>query len=564
MSVGTADPPIPAPENDRAAANGAPPPRDVEVDARALYAQPKSLRSAWIAAQGWPRVHVRAVRQRLAALDFEAAKAAHVRAAREREAQEIADEIRESQRHHQHPPDAPIPPPAAPGTHQTNGARPLAFERGDHAELALTLLNSLRSLGYADLVFDEGRLYGAGATIWEEIPPARLSQIVQGYAGALVGSIDSEEPTMLRISRGDVTGTIGNLYDLRARPGFFSEAPAGIAFADGFAVVTEDGIDVRPHAPDQRARFAYPFALPREGELPEKFLQFCADAFEPDADREDKILAVQEHLGGCITGIAPTYERAMLLVGEGNTSKSRMTQLFSAAMPPGSVSGLPPSLMHDQYALPRLVGARLNLVPDIGREEITASLKGIVSGERRTVRNPGHAAFDLIPRAGHLFAVNPPMPQLEDGGSGMERRWILITFHRVFGEDDPKRDPHIAEKILSTETPRIVRWGLEGAVRLMRQRRHTLPPSHHLALDAWLRKADSVRRFAQHALVVGGGWTRATELHSALVAWLASLGEHCPVTLQGLGPRLEALGMSASQRNDGTYYPAIVRRGGTA
>jgi hypothetical protein len=549
------------------ATNGALPSSDVENNARALYAQPKSLRSTWLAAQGWPRAHVRAVRERVKVLNFEAAKTAYEHAEREREAREIADEMRGAQRPQQHASDPRIPPPAAlPGPansthHQTNDARPprtpkteLAFERGDHAELALTLLDSLRSLRYADLVYDEGSLFGAGPTIWEEVPPARLSQIVQGYAGALIG-IDTEEPRTLRISRGDVTGTIGNLYDLCARPAFFSEAPAGIAFADGFAVVTVDGIDLRPHSPRYRARFAYPFALPREGELPERFLQFCNDVFLPDADREEKILAIQEHLGACITGIAPTYERAMLFVGEAGTGKSRLTRFFSAAMPPGCVTGLPPSLMHDQYALPRLVGSRLNVVPDIGREVITASVKGIVSGELRTVRSPGQAAFDLRPRAGHLFGVNPPMPELEDTGSGMERRWIIITFHRVFRNGDPKRDPDIAEKIIAKDLAQLVRWGLDGAVRLQRQREHTLPPSHDLALDSWLRRADPVRWFVDHALLVGGGWTRATELHVALVAWLESLGERCPVALQGLGPRLEKLGVAASQRNYGPHSP---------
>ncbi len=438
--------------------------------------------------------------------------------------------------------------------------RRLPLDRGDQAELALALCKSLRSLNFEELVFDEGRLYGYGTVgVWEEIPPWRLSQIVQEYAGTPVG-----EQGTLSVSKSTVEGTVRLLDDLRARPGFFAEAPAGIAFANGFAIVTAEGIELRAHAPEHRTRFAYPFALPDARELPEPFLHFCDEVYAPDCDRADKILAIQEHGGASIAGIAPTYERAMLLVGEGNTGKSRTTRYFVAAMPPGTVTGLPPSLMHSVYELPILVGARLNVVPDIGREPITAPLKGIVSGEKRAVRSPGERVFDLAPRAGHLFGLNPPMPEIEDAGSGFARRWIIISHNRVFPEHDPKRDPEIAEKGVAACLPQLVRWFLEGAVRLKRNRRHTLPASHHLALDAWMRKSDPVRRFAEAALVVGRGWTRASELHEALVGWLAGLAEPCPITLQGLGRRLEKLGIAASQRGDGTYYHAVVAgtRGG--
>ncbi len=434
------------------------------------------------------------------------------------------------------------------------------FDLGDHVELARALEASLlaRKGPGADLVSDEGRLYGYDGTIWKEIPREYLSVVVQSFSGEPV------RKRRLKVSASDVSGAIKLLHDQRSRKGFFLEAPAGIAFSNGFAVVTADGVELRPHAAEHRARHAYPFALPDANDLPEPFLRFCEEIYEPDADRAEKILAIQEHGGACIAGIATTYERAMLLVGKGNTGKSRLSRFFVAAMPPGTVTGLPPSLMHDQYALPILAGSRLNVVPDIGREKITGAVKGIVSGERRTVRSPGERACDLWPRAGHLFGVNPPMPEIEDTSSGYERRWVIITHNREFPESDSKRDPEIAEKILAKCTSQVVRLFLGGAVRLMKNRKHTLPSSHHLVLDGWMRRGDPIRRFVEHGLVVGRGWTRASELYAAFPTWLSGFGERHPVTLQAFVQKLKELKVASSERGDGTYYAAVVRGTGVS
>lgn len=155
-----------------------------------------------------------------------------------------------------------------------------------------------------------------------------------------------------------------------------------------------------------RARAAYPFDLPSANELPKPLLEYLEAMFVGDADFVQKINSIQEHMGACIACLATKYERAMLLVGPRDWGKSRLMMMFRAAMPPGAISHLPLHLMGDQYAPPRMVGSHLNVVADLpNKQTIPSAVKGIISGEGVTCRNPGSAAVDLIPLAGQLFGI---------------------------------------------------------------------------------------------------------------------------------------------------------------
>ena len=67
-----------------------------------------------------------------------------------------------------------------------------------------------------------------------------------------------------------------------------------------------------------------------------------------------------------------------------------------------------------------------------------------------------------------------------DRTDGFWRRFVILTFNRSF-KGDPNRDPNIAESILAAERPAIVSWFIDGAVRLLKARGYTIPPSHEAA-----------------------------------------------------------------------------------
>ena len=470
--------------------------------------------------------------------------------------------------------------PPAPGStgaavnRTTNWPEPeLLFERGDHVELAIHLLRELKGTG-PDLVFDEGALYRYDPTtgLWLTIPLAEQSWIVQACAGAQLCRPDQEGPPgCLDIKAADVNGA-SKLAGHRAfRADFFANAPHGLVFGNGFLQVSEDGAVLHPHAPVNRARLGYAFHYVRNT-APQALLKFLGDAFRDDADRDEKILFTQEYFGGCLFGFAPTYQRAVMATGEGSNAKSKYGDIFLAAMPARSTCSVAPQLFESEYRRALLANKLLNVVNELPDADIIASeqFKLIVTGEPTDARHIREAPFTFRPIAGHLFACNRP-PGTSDTTAAFWRRWIVIAFNRSF-ENDPACDPLIAEKIINTETPRIVSWLVEGAVRLLRQGKYTIPPSHDQLMRAWRKTADVMVQFLTertspaHSPRPDPGkvhdWTAARALYEAYTQWAQRSGHRIPMASNKFGSRMREVKKKDPPVHTelGWFYPVTLRR----
>ena len=135
--------------------------------------------------------------------------------------------------------------------------QPSDFERGDHTELAKRLLAKVT--GDDSAVCDEGQLYRYQSPIWKLVESVELSRIVQAFAGQKIQGADESAPKTLKIRANDVDGAIRLAGHLVAKRDFFSSAPNGLVFKNGFVRVAASGIAIEPHSVDHRARFAYDF-----------------------------------------------------------------------------------------------------------------------------------------------------------------------------------------------------------------------------------------------------------------------------------------------------------------
>ncbi len=437
-----------------------------------------------------------------------------------------------------------------------------AFDRGDHVELAGALLDRLAPP--MELVYAEGSAwrYAQKAGLWTTLDAAESSRIVQGFAGTVVGS--GKEARKLRVRAGDVTGTIKLAQDRIAAPRFFEEAPAGLVFDNGFVVVNSDGARIEAHSRDHRARAGYPFAyVPRA--FPKRFLTFLAALFRDDDDRIEKETFIQEFFGACILGIAPRYQRCLMAKGDGDNGKSKFADIMLAAMPPGTTSAIPPQQWGQEYRRAMLAGKRLNAVGELPEREILASesFKAIVVGDPIDARVIREAPFTFRPIAGHYFAANR-LPGVVDQTEGFWRRFVVVPFNRSF-KNDPGRDPQIAESIIACELAEIVSWLIDGAVRLLREKAYTLPPSHGAALANWRRNANVVALFvdAECRELRAGEEVRtdgvpAAELYAAYRAWAELNGHRNLLASNTFGERMSDLGRPSQHTRDGNRYPIAI------
>jgi P4 family phage/plasmid primase-like protien len=433
------------------------------------------------------------------------------------------------------------------------------FALGDHVELATELVKDLG--GAADLVHDEGSAWRYDPTggLWPKVETSEESRIVQSYSGT---------PTLpngkaLKVKASDVAGVIRLAHDQIARPGFFGDAPAGIAFTDCVVRVSETGLEVVPHSREHRLRAGYPFPYERSA-LPRRFLSFLADLFRDDADRADKEFFIQEFFGACAVGIAPRYQRACLAYGpEAENGKSTLSEVVTSCMPVGTTSAIAPQDWGQEYRRAMLVGKHLNAVNELPEREIIASeaFKAIVTGDPIVGRVIRESPVMFRPKAGHYFAANR-LPGTADQTEGFWRRFVVLTFNRSF-KGDPARDPEMAGR-LRVERPQIVSWLLQGAARVVRAKGYTIPASHEKALEAWRKSADQVALFVDEQTrklwetenVVDHG-TGGAALYTHYRRWTEKNG-HRPLASNRFADRMKDLGLKAKKTRSGMIYPVLL------
>lgn len=442
---------------------------------------------------------------------------------------------------------APDSPPDASG---------LMFERGDHVELGHALVEILSERSEVVFAENEFHRYASASGLWEPIARGEIARIVQGFAGAPVGTEEKSAPLGLR--SGDVKGSITCAANDADAPGFFDGAPRGLAFADCFVTVGDDGkIHRAEHSPDHRARLGYPFAFRAEADCP-KWLALLAGYFAGDADADEKIRLLQEFTGAALLGIAPSYQRCLVLHGEKFTGKSTVIDVLAAAMPAGSTTAVAPQTWGSDYAMAELAGKLLNTVSELPEHDIlnAASFKGVVTGDATKGRQPYGRFFTFRPRAAHLFACNE-LPGTADHSGAFWRRFAVLQFNNPIQQ----RKTDIYREILAAEHGAIVAWLLQGGARLRERGDYVIPASSTAAVADWSRASDQIALYVEERCQPSEGQahdTVASVLYRDYIAWTRANG-HRPLSSTKFGERLGTLGHPRRRTASARLYPLTLR-----
>lgn len=429
------------------------------------------------------------------------------------------------------------------------------FQRGDHAELADHLLDDLNA-GREMLVHDEARIhvYSPASGLWIPQDPPALRARVKGFAGAPV----APQGKPLKIKLPDAQGAVALAGDVVHRAGFFGDAPAGVAFEDGFVAIVGRELPLVRHAAENRARWAYPFNLASGSACPQ-FLGFLTETFHGEPDQAERIACIQEFAGACILGIAPRYQKALTAIGEGSNGKSVLLTVLERSAPPGTVVSLAPQTWGNEYRLAMLAGKRLNIVNELPEVELfdTEVVKCVISGDPTTARHIREAPFRFRPCAGHIFSANS-LFKTADATHGYWRRFIVLTFNNTV--EEARQEEGLAQRLVDQEGPAIVVWAVEGARRLLAQGRYTIPPSATKALDAWRSDADPIRLFVRERLTAISGdqaGTRGKQAHAEYRAWAKENG-YPTIAQNKFGSRLRAMGLHPRHTDRGALYPFSI------
>jgi putative DNA primase/helicase len=389
------------------------------------------------------------------------------------------------------------PDPAATGNGKAP-AGPRKITIGSDIEIAQCVGADLHD-AFDQIVCAEGAFWRWMGMHWAAIPDHELRCAVHGYDGAPYRT-PSGEPSCVKLNKSRVDSVLNELGAILANPDFFAAPATGINCQSGFIRFRPDGKAViEKHDREHRCRHVLPghWQPGTESTPPESSLlaALLGGIFKGDEDEEDKLKLLQEVCGSAATGYAThlVQPKAVILKGESaENGKSQILDLARGVLPPSATATVTASRMGDERHIIGLVGKLLNASDELSSSAAISSdtFKTIVTGEPVQGRDVYKSRVEFRPVAQHLFATNA-LPPFQGGmDRGVQRRLLVVTFNRVIPEEE--RIENIGKRVGEEESDLLLAWGVEGASRLIRERKFTVPKSSQEALLDWLYSADPV------------------------------------------------------------------------
>ena len=446
------------------------------------------------------------------------------------------------------------------------------LQRGDHVELAEILLGELQGESRVEPVADQGDLfaYDPLTGLWRKIEEEESTRILSSLAGSWIN--DGERASRLKLRASDIDGARNIALQRVKKRGFFAAAPDGVAFTNGFLAMENNKAVLQTHDPKNRATFSLPFAYDPTAQAP-RWEQYLREVFLGQPDVEERIALVEEWIGLVLFGLIVRYQVCLVAIGRhGSEGKSVLLHVLRQLFPAEATRSISPQLWSSPFSLAQLAGARINLVNELPDADVTAGevFKAVVTGDAVQAQHKFKDPFDLVARAGHLFACNE-LPGTRDQSGGFWRRWIVLTFERTFAPHE--QDPNLRHDIARNELPGIAARVVAAVERFLARGKFDTPQTSVAAKEAWRLEADQVRQFFSDADAMdrliyqnrfrsptekhgsGTRWTRAKHLYNAYKEWSEANG-HSLLSNTKFGARAKSvLGADRCERlATGAWY----------
>lgn len=350
----------------------------------------------------------------------------------------------------------------------------------------------------------------------------------------------------------------GHIFDILHRPDFFDGAPIGIATLDGFVTVKDGQIEVSPLAPSHRQRVILRARV--EDGRPVQFLAFLERTLAGEGCA-DQISLVQEAMGAALLGTMARRQKMMMFLGVGSAGKSTLLNIIESMFPRGAVSAVSPFRWNQEYYVAQLAGKRLNVVGELekGEQIPAAAVKQVSGGDMLSGRHPNNRPFEFRNSAAHIFNTNHYI-NTTDHSSAFYRRWLIVRFINAVREAD--QNAELDREIIATELGQIVRWALDGGLRVELRNRFTETATHLGAMSEWRRDSDSVAAFVydEEANKLGAElWEERTRLYARYRQWCQEDGRRA-VNKKNFFERLGSLGFQPAKRRGCRGFTGISCR----
>lgn len=366
----------------------------------------------------------------------------------------------------------------------------------NHTEIAIAVLNDLNDsvdagiraneTGTSD--YDNIRFVGSnfwiwGGSNWEKLEDREILQrISQEYGAYKAAAKAADHKGILQVMR----TLVGNKLEAEG------VNTNGINFANGFVDTLGT---IHPHGKQWGCTYTMPFCYKPElaTGVTEKgmFANFLKTVWGTDEDFEQKVKLLRQVMGATMFGLGPSFQRAVLLFGIGQSGKTQLLRIVEGLLPETAVSYISPYDFADKFKPAELAHSLMNVCGELSASGYIPSeqFKQVVDGTVMQGQLKGQQVFNFKPRAMHWFASNH-LPHSKDTTEGFNRRWAILTFNHMVPKEKKVRD--IGDKIVADEREAICAWVVGGMKELETAGDFVLPKSHFERIGDMCAENDSL------------------------------------------------------------------------
>lgn len=214
---------------------------------------------------------------------------------------------------------------------------------------------------------------------------------------------------------------------------------------------------------------------------------------EITSGRKELENTLQEFMGYVISGMDCIYDRALLLVGEGENGKSKFIEVLRLLVNEKAISSIATKDMVSEVHRADLAGKILNISEESSNRSFddTEELKKMVAGGVTRGKMLYHQPFEFRNKAKFVMLANR-LPRNFDTSHGFFRRLLAIPFDAVFSKDLGNRDDRLMDK-LAQEIPGIFNYAIEGFERLMQKGGFVPPQEARELIEDYQMVSDNVK-----------------------------------------------------------------------
>ncbi len=398
-------------------------------------------------------------------------------------------------------------------------------------------VNGINERYWAGLYAEENRIlyepcekefyqYDHETGLWMTSTQARICELIAQRI--LSVSRESGQITLEKlITQQKLKGIVGALTGIVERKDAFKAKGQFIHVANGIIRFADDGgVLIDPFSPEDYSRNQSPIAFDPKAECPRFLSELIYQAVSPeDAD------LIQRWMGLALYGYN-LPQRFLILEGTPAGGKGTLVRIIHQLVGAQNCYQLRTSQLDNRFELYRYIGKTLLTGPDVPRDYFSrdgaSTVKALVGGDPLNPEaKASNAGFNMLGTFNLVVTCNSRLRiRLEEDTDAWRRRLLIVLYERP---PVAKRIPDFDKVLLRDEGSGILRWAIEGFVKLHAELAERgdfrLTPGQQERIDSLLQESDSLRMFVCNRIEPSDGDNITTsDLVQAYVVFCSDQG----------------------------------------